>query len=128
MKSNTANTIPPNNTDKDSLSMNAPGQENNLESGKIITTNQVKNTPFHIVTVGTTEGHKHFIAVGMKRITALTDNSNELLRMIRNKDWSLLTSLITIITEGVTEETEREKKNKEHSSQEMKKKQEHGNT
>lgn len=84
--------------------MNVDTTENNSNSnGKILEIEKVNET-FTIVKVNENDEEKTFIAVGNNRITELQSYAKSL-EQIAEKDWTLITSLITIVTEQVFKET-----------------------
>lgn len=87
-------------------------KENKSKSGnEIAEKEKIEKTPFDIITITEeVEGKKiqvSFIAVGNKRITEITTYV-KCLQMIQERDWNLMVSLITIITEAVTKEVLKE--------------------
>lgn len=90
---------------------NAQQKVNNSQYGKILKVVAIEDTPFTIVTVETEEGNyaDSFISIGTHRITPMMYESEAKVR-IKKKDWGLIVSLVTIITERVYEQIKLEDK------------------
>lgn len=107
MKQNTDGTQSPQglksekNTELLQSQTSAQQTETKSQSGEIFKAERIEDTPFTIIK--TDEGKICFIAIGNKRITN-EKTYVECLQEIREKDWNLIVSLITLITEAVYRE------------------------
>lgn len=81
-------------------STNAQNKENSVNYS-VINREQVENSPFWIITI---EDKKHFIALGNTRCTEPTENKEELIQMIEEKDWNLLFQVIVVINKMIAKE------------------------
>lgn len=80
-----------------------------IEGNRILDTQKIDNTPFHIISMKDDNGDiKCFTAIGNQRVSKLNHGTVDLLEKIYDKDWELIVSLITIITERVYEQLKRE--------------------
>lgn len=77
-------------------------QNNSKSSGKIIENTKVPGTPFTLVDV---EDQGTFIAIGNNRVTEMMTRE-EAEDQIINRDWQLIISLISVVTEAIQKETE----------------------
>jgi hypothetical protein len=98
-----------NNTTTESTQNYALDKENKSESGKMVKIENVEGTPFTIVTVETEDKNNSFIAIGTSRITKLAP-AIQAKNAITKKDWGLIVSLVTIVTERVMEQIKLEDK------------------
>lgn len=104
-----------NNTALDISQTNVLNAENNkdyssIENNNLVETEPIKGTPFTIVKAKTDNGEKWFTSIGNNRVTPLYNNQEDCLAEIHGKDWNLIVSLITIITERVHEQIKMEDK------------------
>lgn len=83
--------------------------ENNKQYGNILKVIAIDETPFTLVTIETEEKENTFISIGTSRITSMMTEERAKIT-VRKKDWQLIVSLITIITERVTEQIKLEDK------------------
>lgn len=88
--------------------MNVQEKEYKENYGKIIEQIPVEGTPFHKVKV---EEGEVFISIGNARITELM-SEEEADEMLCKKDWGIITSLITLVTERVVKAIQDEEKMK----------------
>lgn len=75
-------------------------KKNNLNSSKqLIKYDQIKNTPFTIVS----KDNIHFIAIGNNRVSEETNKKEDLINKINERDYHLLGGMIACITEKIIE-------------------------
>lgn len=98
-------------TESEQLQTYALEKENKSKYGKTVETEPIEGTPFTIITIDEGEGEvkiqECFIAIGNKRITE-RQSYIKCLEQIQQRDWKLITSLITVIVEAVIQEIRRE--------------------
>lgn len=80
----------PKNKDKFGIPTEVEKNENSIKLVEVI---NIKDTPFSVVKL---EDQNCFIAIGNDRITEII-TTDEATTMINEKDWRLITSLITIV-------------------------------
>lgn len=80
------------------LQTNAQEQVSNYKSGELVQREHVEGTPFQIITIE----QGSFLAVGNKRVTDYT-TKEECKRMIEEKGWDLICTVVTIIAEHVAD-------------------------
>lgn len=83
---------------------NAQEKENNSTYGKMLNVIQIEGTPFTMVTIETNgKPENTFLSIGTSRITKLMLPA-QARKLVKDKDWNITVSLITIVTERVMEQ------------------------
>lgn len=75
-------------------------KKNSSKNKELIKREDVDGTPFTIVK---TEG-QYFIAIGLSRITEKTENKKDLLKLIEEKDWTLLMNAVVAVSQHVNKQ------------------------
>lgn len=101
------------NTEKQQSPIYALNKEDKSQYGEIIDVEQIEGTPFNIITLDKNSDEKEarmesFIAIGNRRITEL-NTYVKCIELIQQKQWGLICSLITLITEATVKEIEKER-------------------
>lgn len=67
-------------------------------SSNLVIREEIKGTPFHLINYNN-EGW--FVALGKYRMTETGKDKEELIKMVENKDWTLILDTIAVLTENV---------------------------
>lgn len=76
-------------------------QNSNPSSDTLIEQFHVENTPFIIVKAD----DKFFVALGRYRITNMLNSKEEAEYLIDNKDWNMLASVISVLSQAIINES-----------------------
>lgn len=79
--------------------MDIPEKVHNLNSSKITERFEIDGTPFNILTVDIDGNIEHRLTIGT-RIISENKPKDELLELVKNKDWNLLMHIIVFIIDN----------------------------
>lgn len=77
---------------------NAKKTDKENSSSKLIEREEVENSPFTIVSE---EGKGHYVIMGDYRLTEATENKEELIKDINEKNWNFLTTVIGTLIDAI---------------------------
>lgn len=78
--------------------VNGKGRQNSGKKNKeLVKREQIEGTPFEIITTN----KKHFIGMGSYRMTSEVENKEELIKMIQDKEWSLIIQTISAVWDAM---------------------------
>nr|WAE43705.1 MAG: hypothetical protein [Microviridae sp.] len=72
---------------------------NTSEGKELITTEQIKNTPFAIKHL--TETNEYFLVLGNERVSEIYNNKEKVIEKYNSADWVLITNITAVITKTI---------------------------
>jgi hypothetical protein len=81
-------------------STNVSETDKKNSSSELIKRNRIANTPF--VAIKTDEGG-WFLTMGKYRVSEEYETEEEVIKLVKTKDWELLMNIMTVVTESLGE-------------------------